>query len=457
MKYVSTRGKVEPVGFEAALLQGQAADGGLFLPCSFPNVEPQWEDLRQYSFTDLAYHILSLYATDIESNTLKNILSESFAQFDDAEVAPLVCMGDLNILELFHGPTLAFKDIALQVIGRLFEHVLSKRSQFMNVIGATSGDTGSAAIAGVRGRKGLSVFIMFPDGRTSPLQERQMTTVMEDNVHCLAIDGSFDDCQHILKSIFNDVGFKQKANLGAVNSINWARIMVQVVYYIYATLRFKEPVTFSVPTGNFGNILSAVIAKYMGAPIRQLILGTNENDILTRFFGSGQYQRGQVHQTLSPSMDIQVASNLERFLYLYLKGDAVRLRTFMETFTSDGQARLENAGRVDPSIEARRIDTQTTLETIRQVWEQYDYVLDPHSAVGVAASREAVTEGPTVNLATAHPAKFPDAVRQANSSINPTHARLDRLQDLPTRKIRLPNSISAVRSYLEEHTILKAS
>ena len=453
MQYVSTRGGVQPVNFEQVLLEGQAEDGGLFLPEQYPLLTDRWDSLKELSFRELAYEIVSLYATDIDPNALRDILRDAFNSFDEADVAPLVQINDLHVLELFHGPTLAFKDVALQVLGRLFEHVLRNRNQVLNILGATSGDTGSAAIAGVQGRDGIGIFIMFPDGRTSPLQELQMTTVREKNVHCLAIDGSFDDCQRILKSIFNDIEFKRRASLGAVNSINWARIMVQIVYYVYATLRYNEPVTFSVPTGNFGNILSAILAMRMGAPIRRLILGTNENDILARFFASGEYKRGKVQQTLSPSMDIQVASNLERFIYLYLDGDAEKLIRFMEEFAKRDHAVLHQNGEVDATINAQRVNTDETIATIRKTWERFGYLVDPHTAVGVAAATQAHLEGPVVCLATAHPAKFPNAVDQAIGRTVASHPRLDELQERNARKIRLPADQNKVRDYLEEHVI----
>lgn len=453
MQYVSTRGGVEPVGFQQVLLDGQAEDGGLFLPTEFPQLSHRWQELRDLSFSELAFEVTSQYATDIDPATLRTILNEAFATFDEPDVTPLVQIEDLHILELFHGPTLAFKDVALQVLGRMFEEVLQLQGRVMNIVGATSGDTGSAAIAGVQGRHGISIFIMFPDGRTSPLQELQMTTVRAKNVHCLAIDGSFDDCQQILKGIFNDVEFKRKSHLGAVNSINWARIMVQIVYYVYAALRYDEPVTFSVPTGNFGNILSAILAIRMGVPIRRLILGTNENDILTRFFASGEYQRGTVHQTLSPSMDIQVASNLERFIYLYLDGDARKLTHFMERFAASRRATLDQNGNVDAMIHAERVDTTETLETISRTWNKFGYLIDPHTAVGVAAAARFDTYGPIVSLATAHPAKFPHAVGQAIGKKLASHPRLDDLNASDARKVKLPADQSAVQAYLSANLI----
>lgn len=455
MRYISTRGGVPPVPFEQVLLAGQAEDGGLYLPETYPSLTERWDELGQLAFPELAFEIVSSYAPDLDPDALRAILRDAFAKFDDREVVPLVQIDELHVLELFHGPTLAFKDVALQVLGRLFEYVLRRHGQTMNILGATSGDTGSAAIAGVEDREGIGIFIMFPDGRTSRLQELQMTTAAGSNVHCLAIDGTFDDCQRILKTIFNDVEFKRTARLGAVNSINWARIMVQIVYYVYAALKYDEPVSFSVPTGNFGNILSAIIAMRMGAPIRQLILGTNENDIVARFFASGEYKRGNVQQTLSPSMDIQVASNLERFVYLYLGGDSNRLLDFMRAFADHGHAELHgNAnGHVDPAIDAQSVDTRRTLQTIRETWERFGYLVDPHTAVGIAAAAQSNAEGPVVSLATAHPAKFPDAVARATGRSLARHPRLDALDERHARKVKLPADFQQVRDYLRAHVI----
>ena len=453
MQYVSTRGGVDACSFQQVLVEGQARDGGLFLPETLPDLSVRLDEFKTLSFPDLAFEIISSFATDLDPIVLHEILDESFAEFEDDSVTPLVQKDGLHVLELFHGPTMAFKDVALQVLGRLFEHVLAKRGEFMNIVGATSGDTGSAAIAGVRGRKNIAIFIMFPNGRTSQLQELQMTTVLEPNVHCLAIDGSFDDCQRILKALFNDIEFKSRMNLGAVNSINWTRIMVQMVYYVYATLQYDEPVTFSVPTGNFGNVLSGILAKQMGMPIRKLIIGTNENDILARFFASGVYRLGKVHQTLSPSMDIQVASNLERFIYLHQDCDSSRLVNFMTKFADQGHAELRTGGQVDTHIEAHRVDTSQTIETIRSAWQQHGYLIDPHTAVGIAAAAKAKSETPVVCLATAHPAKFPDAVKQAIGEGLARHPSLDAIQHKPSKKAELPAELDHVRDYLQQHAL----
>lgn len=448
MKYVSTRGGVEPVSFRDAVMFGQANDGGLYMPDHIPNVQGCLESWRHLNFLELAVEIASIYAPDIGRKRVSRLFRDAFSTFDSHEVTPLVKVGEVFVLELFHGPTLAFKDIALQVLGRLFDLVLEEQDSVLNILGATSGDTGSAAIAGVEGSSRIKIFILFPDGRTSILQELQMTTVPSSNVHCIGINGSFDDCQRIMKSIFSDVEFKEDHHLGAVNSINWARVMVQIVYYFYASLKFDRPVTFSVPTGNFGNILSGILAQRMGAPIERFVLGTNENDILFNFFKNGRYQLGQVRTTISPSMDIQVASNLERYLYLLMDCDGESVVRFMDSFMNSGVAEVNSGNIVDPSISSYRVDTEQSLATIRDTWQESRYIIDPHTAVGLAAAKSVGGNAQTVCLATAHPAKFPDAVASATGENPPTHPTLLALDRSQARKVVLPADEQTVRDYL---------
>lgn len=450
MKYVSTRGNVEPCSFREAVMLGQASDGGLYMPDHIPDVRDRLESWRELNFPDLATEIASIYAPEICRDKMSHLLRDAFSTFDSREVAPIVEVGDVFVLELFHGPTLAFKDIALQVLGRLFDLILEEQESHLNILGATSGDTGSAAIAGVQGSDRIKIFILFPNGRTSALQELQMTAVRSRNVHCIGIEGSFDDCQRMVKSIFNDVEFKSRHHLGAVNSINWARVMVQIVYYIYASLKFDRPVTFSVPTGNFGNILSGILAQRMGAPIERFILGTNENDILFNFFRSGSYKLGQVRSTVSPSMDIQVASNLERYLYLLMNCDSTSVVGFMDRFGEKGVAEVGDGEFMDPSILSQRVDTDQSLQTIRDTWEESSYLVDPHTAVGLAAAKSANRGSGTVCLATAHPAKFPEAVSRAIGANPPTHPTLLALDSSQARKVVLPASERSVREYVVE-------
>ncbi|MGE4558563.1 MAG: threonine synthase, partial [Desulfobulbus sp.] len=347
MRYISTRGGIEPLKFQDAVMMGLARDGGLLLPESLPSVDVDMLDRWQYlPYQYLAREILSLFIDDIPALDLEDLVERSYASFAHPQVTPVTRRGDVYILELFHGPTLAFKDVALQLLGNLFEYVLARSGGLMNILGATSGDTGSAAIAGVRGKKNINIFILHPHGRTSPIQALQMTTVLDPNVFNIAVRGTFDDAQSIVKALFNDLEFRDTYHLGAVNSINWARVLAQVVYYVYAFLKLRklgnDSVDFSVPTGNFGDIFAGYVARRLlpEGSIHTLILATNANDILTRFVTRGDYSRGQVQVTSSPSMDIQIASNFERYLY-YLRGeDGAAVKADMESFAATGRLDL---------------------------------------------------------------------------------------------------------------------
>ncbi|MBN2686379.1 MAG: threonine synthase [Pontiellaceae bacterium] len=458
MNYISTRGQMDPIGFQDAVMTGLAPDGGLLLPDALPNVSDQLEHWKDLSYTELAFEVMSLFATDIPAEELRHLINDSYATFDHPEVAPSVKVGDLYILELFHGPTLAFKDVALQFLGNLFAYILERRGGKLNILGATSGDTGSAAIHGVRGKSNINIFVMHPAGRTSPLQEKQMTSVLDPNVFNLAVEGTFDDCQSIMKTTFADVPFKTEHSLGSVNSVNWARVLAQTVYYFYSAFRVMketgaESVQFSVPTGNFGDILAGYLAQRMGLPIRKLILATNENDILSRFFNTGVYGKAVVVPTISPSMDIQVASNFERYLYYIVGQDAARLAFMMSSFAESGELAVElNAdGQVDDLFAAGRGDTESTLAVIKRYHAEYGYVLDPHTAVGVFVAEElASSDAPTICLATAHPAKFTQAIVDAIGE-EVHHPTLDALADAPTRCDSIDNDVDAVKRYLVDH------
>ena len=447
MKYKSTRGGVAGLGFTDALLMGLASDGGLLVPESIPDVTSELEDLRHCSFVELAQHIVGMFVDDIDTVTLNRLIAEAYSTFDHPEVVGWQELDNVAVVELFHGPTLAFKDVALQLLGQLFQYVLALRNQRLNILGATSGDTGSAAIAGVRGQDNVDIFILYPKGRVSPLQELQMTTVPDRNVHCVEVDGTFDDCQRLMKETFADLDYKEKYQLGAVNSVNWARVLAQIVYYGYASLRAPAAAQFSVPTGNFGNVFAAYLAQRMGFPIDKLIVATNENDILARFFATGEYAVGEVHQTVSPAMDIQVASNFERFLYYYFDEDSGRLSSFMSDFAATGRASLNGAPETK-LFAAVAINQQQTLAAMRDIKTRFGYVLDPHTAVGVAAAQQLCgTEEPVLCIATAHPAKFPEAVEQA-TDIVPTHPSLDALSGLAQRKKSLDADLPAVKHFL---------
>ncbi|MBN1268343.1 MAG: threonine synthase [Kiritimatiellae bacterium] len=458
MRYISTRGQTAPMGFQDAVITGLAPDGGLLIPERIPQVHDRLDAWSKLSYQDNTFEILRLFV-DLPDDDLRDLIQRSYSVFRHPEIAPAWKIGPVYILELFHGPTLAFKDIALQFLSNFFEYILKRTDQRLNILGATSGDTGSAAIHGVRGRDRMNIFIMHPHGRVAPLQERQMTSVLDPNVFNIAVEGTFDDCQRIMKSIFSDVPFKARYALGAVNSVNWARVVSQIVYYFSAGLFVmheagSKSVQFAVPTGNFGDILAGYYAYRMGLPISRLILATNENDILARFFTTGTYSLGKVVPTLSPSMDIQVASNFERYLYYRAGEDSGKLRAMMEQFKAGGSLSVPlRDGRMDPVFVAGRGDTRNTLATIRKYHEQYNYLMDPHTAVGVHAAEELMDPAePCVCLATAHPAKFSKAIKDAIGR-EAHHDILDGLEQAPTRCEILPADEQAVRDFIVRHAI----
>jgi threonine synthase len=456
VKYVSTRGGVPAVGFADAVMMGLGTDGGLLVPERIPALDPQtlsrWSSLR---FQDLAVEIIALFAGDAVSRPdLIDLVARSYAVFSHPEVTPVIPVGRHHILELFHGPTAAFKDVALQLLGNLFEHLLARSGGALNIVGATSGDTGSAAIAGVRGKSRIHIFILHPQGRVSPIQERQMTTVLDANVHNLAIRGTFDDGQRIVKALFNDLGFKADYHLGAVNSINWARILAQTVYYFYAWGRVTggdadRRLSFSVPTGNFGDVFAGYLAKRMGLPVQRLIIATNSNDILTRFVRTGAYTAGEVHATLSPAMDIQLASNFERYLYYLVGEDPAEVRRLIgETARSEGmRVSPEQHAQVQRDFDAAAATDAQTLAQIRETHAACGYILDPHTAVGVHAAAD---RPDCVCLATAHPAKFNEAVREAIGLEAPPPPALQGLTEKATRCAVVDASEQAVRGFIRE-------
>ena len=452
MKYQSTRGEVSGLSFKQAVLMGLASDGGLLVPEQIPDVSDRLSDFSELTYNELAFEVMSRFIDDISDDDLKALIERSYGTFDHEKVTPLVTVGDVQILELFHGPTLAFKDVALQFLGNVFELILKESGSRVKILGATSGDTGSAAIAGIRGKANIDIFIMFPEGKTSPLQERQMTSILDANVHNIGIEGSFDDCQRIMKTIFSDLEFKQHHELAAVNSVNWTRVLAQVVYFFSAYYQLGSPKAFdvTVPTGNFGNIFAGYVAKRMGLPIRRLLLATNANDILARFFNSGVYERRDVNFTYSPAMDIQVASNFERYIYYVLNQDGNRVKEFMHQFLESGRAELRfNTKTFDDNIVAGAVTNEETLEMIREVHEQHGYVADPHTAVGLKIAKQHRDEDvPVVCLATAHPAKFEDVMSQAG--VKAEHSTLSALRDLPTQKQVLPADVAAVRTAIEQ-------
>lgn len=442
MRYISTRGKAPALSFSDVLLTGLAEDGGLYLPETWPSFsKDEWKALRGLPYPELAARVLAPFVgSDIDDATLRRLCAQAYTGFDHPAIVPLTQVEDgLFVQELFHGPTLAFKDMAMQVLGQLFEHVLAERNSHVTIVGATSGDTGSAAIEACRGRDRLSVVILHPNGRTSEVQRRQMTTVLEPNVTNLAVEGTFDDCQDLVKACFADMPFRTDMHLSAVNSINWARIAAQIPYYVYAALNFGAPdreVSFAVPTGNFGNILAAWAARKMGLPIRRLCVGSNRNDILTRFLNANDMTMKEVIPSLSPSMDIQVSSNFERLLFELLDRDAEACARIMTGFRSTGHmdvpAQTWEKARI--VFSGLALDDGETEAEIKALHQNSNYLADPHSAIGIAAGRKFREAGvPMVAMATAHPAKFPDAMVAA-TGIHP--ALPVHLEDLFSREER---------------------
>jgi threonine synthase len=462
VRYVSTRDRAPALGFCDCLLAGLARDGGLYVPESWPQFSPaEIRALAGLPYAEVATRVMAPFVEGeggLPREVLARICRESYVRFEHSAVAPLKELApNLWLLELFHGPTLAFKDYAMQLLGRLFDHVLAERGTRITIVGATSGDTGSAAIEACRDRHAIEIFILHPKGRVSEVQRRQMTTVTSKNVHNIAVEGTFDDCQDLLKGLFNDEPFRDQVNLSGVNSINWARILGQIVYYFYAAVALGAPereVAFAVPTGNFGNIYAGFAARAMGLPVHHLALVTNRNDILSRFLEAGELAIGTVEPSLSPSMDIQVASNFERYLFELYGRDGLALAADMEAFRRNraltvAPARFERARAF---FDGARVTDDETVATIARLYRETDEILDPHSAVAVAGAErcrrdEAV---PMVAIATAHPAKFPDAVEKAIHVRPELPAHLADLMKRPERVATLRNDLGALKSYISE-------
>ncbi len=455
MQYVSTRGKAPIRDFSGVLLEGLANDGGLYIPDAWP----QLSDSGTGDYLKTAVETMSLFlGSSISSEAFEEIVKEAYSSFRDEEITPLVDMGKgLYLLELFHGPTLAFKDVALQLVGKLFDHELKRQGKRVTIVGATSGDTGSAAIEACRDKENIEMVILHPAGRVSEIQRRQMTTVRAENIHNVAIQGTFDDCQDLVKAMFADHDFRNRMQLSAINSINWARVMAQIVYFVVAAERLggrKSPIAFSVPTGNFGNVFSGYAAHMSGVNITQLVVGSNKNDILTQFFNTGTMQINEVTPTTSPSMDIQISSNLERLLFELLNRDGQKVDEMLKEF------RENKTISIDPDLQ-ETLSNQwngacfTDDEVKRCISEEADksgIVLDPHSAIGVLAARECRKDNsvPMVALATAHPAKFPDAVEDATGIRPELPAHLADLLERSEEYTQQPNDLATIQNYIEE-------
>lgn len=446
MQFISTRGQVPAVSFCTAVAHGLAPDGGLYLPEALPDLRPHLEDWATLSYADLCREFFALFATDIDPAELGRIVERSYTLFDHEAIAPIVQLDtDRYVLELFHGPTLAFKDFALQLLGNLYESQIARTGQRISVLGATSGDTGAAAIHGLLGKEGVTTFILYPDGRISPLQERQMTCTGAGDVYPLAIKGSFDDAQTAMKTVFEDRAFADEVGLSAVNSINLARILAQCVYYLSAYFRLPEAVrsdiTFVVPTGNFGNVLAGWLVQRMGVPIKGFRVAVNQNDILHRLFQSGRYELEAVAPSVAPSMDIQVASNFERFIYYAEGRDAAKVREIIRTFKSTGKYVFEHFDR--ESFSSSRSDDAQIAGIIKTVYAKYGYVVDPHTACGFTGA----SKGKEIVLATAHPAKFPDTISGAIGQ-EPTHHSLETLKEREIVKHSVEPTPEAIKAFM---------
>ncbi len=469
MNYISTRhgsqGSPAPLGFEDVMLAGLARDGGLYLPAEWPQFSrADIAAMKGKPYREVAYRVMQPFVGNtFDEMTFRRLIAEAYASFDAADVAPLKPLDDnLHLLELFHGPTLAFKDVALQLLGLMLDHTLQQRRGHATIVGATSGDTGSAAIEAVRDRRTIDIFMLHPRGRVSEVQRRQMTTVLAPNVHNIAVQGTFDDCQDLAKACFNDLAFRDRHALTAVNSINFARVMAQIVYYFWAALKLgapDTPVAFTVPSGNFGNVYAGYAAKQMGLPIQHFVVATNTNDILARFFDTGTMTTSEVVPTLSPSMDIQISSNFERLLFDLYGRDGSALADAMTAFRSTGTLKVgDNAlGGVRALFDAGRLDDEGTLAAIADCRKRYGETLDPHTAVGYAVAQQHRRDPrvPMVVLATAHPAKFPDAVQKATGERPALPPRLADLFQRTERVDGLPNAIEALKELIDDRMAAK--
>ncbi len=453
MKYFSTRNKNLNSGFKEIFLRGLAADGGLFIPQKlkiYSNSE--LKELSKLNYTDLATEIIFNFSTpDLKKDKLKKLLEKAYNNFETKEIVTLKKVGQLNLLELYHGPTLAFKDIAMQVIGHLYSEFNSQDKKKVNIVVATSGDTGSAAISALNGKSNINVFVLHPLNKISNVQRKIMTTIGSSNIYNIAIQGSFDDCQKIVKEMFGENEFREKINMSGVNSINWARIICQIVYYFYSTFKFNNKKTsFAVPTGNFGDIYAGYIAKKMGLDIDKLIVATNENDILQRVINTGEYKPGQVKSSLSPSMDIQVSSNFERLLFDVVNKDDKRVSVLMHDLKSQGFFKLkkQELDIIKKDFCAEKISNKETLSIINEIYKNSNFIIDPHTATAVVAAKKTNDLSNTIILGTAHPYKFLETIKMATGKYLQPPSKFSNLDDKEEKYDILENDISKVKQYI---------
>ena len=452
MRYVSTRDNSKEYSFEDVFIKGLADDGGLYVPTSLKKFSSdKLSKLKNLNYNDLSTEIINQFSSDfISKDDLSSLIKKSYSTFREKEVVKISNIGDLKLLELFHGPTLAFKDVAMQFIGNLYEYYLSKNHKKINIVVATSGDTGAAAIDAIKGKSNLNIFVLHPNNRISPVQRKLMTTVEDENVFNIAIDGNFDDCQNIVKQMFSDLDFSKSINMSGVNSINWARIIAQAVYYFYSYFKLgKEIISFSVPTGNFGDVFAGYLAKKMGLPIDKLIVATNENDILHRAISKGNYVSKEVKETLSPSMDIQLASNFERLIYYVNNSDSRKTVDIMKKVKHNSyQIEKKNLDVIQKDFLSESCNEQETLEIIKKNYEENNIILDPHTAVGVAAAKK-LSFNDSVVLSTAHPCKFPDAIKNAINKHEKLPDELKHVLDKDENFQVLKNNTEEVKNFIK--------
>ena len=451
MNYISTRNNSKKVSFEHVFLKGLSEDGGLFIPDKLKKFDhKELEDLSNLNYKNLAFNIIKLFTGDFISELeLKNLVNKSYENFRDSNVVKINKINKNYLLELFHGPTLAFKDIAMQLIGNFYEYYLEKNNKKINIIVATSGDTGAAAIDAIRGKKNINIFVLHPNNKISSVQRKLMTTIEDDNVFNLAINGNFDDCQNLVKSMFSDTGFSNTINMSGVNSINWARIVAQTVYYFYSYFQIgKQNLSFSVPTGNFGDVYAGYISKQMGLPISKFIVATNQNDILHRAISNGDYKSNKVKETISPSMDIQVASNFERLLYDLYDKNSENVISIMKSI-KDNSFKIEQDKLKDlrNDFDSESLNETEVINTIKKFYVEYNIVIDPHTAIGVGAV-EKLNLSDVVILSTAHPCKFPVAIEKAISKIEKLPESLHYITDKEEKFEVVSNDLEKVKDYV---------
>ena len=457
MEYISTRNTKKTFSFKDIFLNSLASDGGLYVPNKIPFYSIQnLEKFRNLSYQDLAVKIISDFcAEEFKESEIENLIDKSYKNFRIQEVIRINKIGKINLLELFHGPTLAFKDIAMQAIGNMYETILEKNKLKINVIVATSGDTGAAAIEAIKNRKNIKIFVLHPENKISEVQRKFMTTVSSPNVFNIALDGNFDDCQKLVKLMFADTSFKKSTNISGVNSINWARIVFQIVYYFYCYFKIssiKEKINFSVPTGNFGDIYAGFIAKKMGLPISKLVVATNKNDILKRVINTGLYKPSKVEQTVSPSMDIQVASNFERLIFDVNSCNSEKTSRLMNEFTARGEFKIEETElkKIKQCFSSESLSEKETKTIIRDTYKNHGVLIDPHTAVGIGVVKKIPLEGNTVVLATAHPAKFPEVVMESTGIKPELPEKLKYILSEKENYDKLPKDLDKIKKYILE-------